>query len=124
MKTTTTLFAILSLALSSTGALAQKGNEQPAPGMAGSRNMKLMSHIALGGPFYANDIKVEQELSRPYAYVSGRSHFGFYIINLKDPGKASLLYSWQIENAGLHQGRALSAMHLKINGRYYLTQSF
>ncbi|MSR07057.1 MAG: hypothetical protein EXR93_08340 [Gemmatimonadetes bacterium] len=119
------LVAAIALAGAAAGpALAQRGGEHPAPGMAGSRNMKVLAHIPLGGPFYANDIKVEQELSRPYAYVSGRSHFGYYIIDLKDPGKARLLYSWRIENPELHRGRALSAMHLKTNGRYYLTQSF
>jgi hypothetical protein len=107
-----------------TPALAQRGNEQPAAGMAGSRNMKVMAHIPLGGPIQANDIKIEQELSRPYVYVSGRSHFGYYIIDIKDPTRARLLYKWTIENPTLHQGRALSAMHLKIGGRYYLTQSF
>ncbi|MBI4419609.1 MAG: hypothetical protein HY560_02185, partial [Gemmatimonadetes bacterium] len=124
MRAKLSLLAFVGLAVGAAPALAQRGGEHPSPGTAGSRNMKLLSHIPLGGPFYANDIKIEQELSRPYAYVSGRSHFGYYIIELKDPSKARLLYSWKIENADLHQGRALSAMHLKIGGRYYLTQSF
>jgi hypothetical protein len=103
---------------------AQRGGEQPAPGEAGSRNMKVVAHIPVGYNFMANDVKIEQELSRPYAYMSGRSHFGYYILDLKNLSKVGLLYTWRIENPELHKGRALSAMHLKVNGRYYLTQSF
>ena len=40
------------------------------------------------------------------------------------PARARLMYTWEIENADVHEGRALSPMYLKISGRYYLTQSF
>src|SRR6185503_1753191 len=64
------------------------------PGAQGSSNVKVMSHIPL--PSMAN-IEIEQELSRPYAYVSAHRN-GYQIINLKYPTKASVLYSWNIEN--------------------------
>jgi hypothetical protein len=105
-------------------ALAQRGNEQQAPGERGSRNMKVMAHVPLGGPFYANDIEIEQELSRPYVYVSGRSHKGFHLINIKDLSKAHQMYKWTIENPDLHEGIATAGMYMKISGRYYYTQAF
>src|SRR5260370_2542435 len=86
--------------------------------------MKMVAHIPTGGPFNANDIDIEQELSRPYVYVSGRSHFGFYIIHIKDLSKARLIYTWTIEQPTLHQGRALNPIYLKVNGRYYFTEAF
>ena len=64
-----------------------------APGEQGSRNIKVMSHIPLGGPATVGDIEIEQELSRPYVYMSrlsGYSHdIGFDIISVKDPDQPS-----------------------------------
>src|SRR5262249_7703900 len=73
------------------------------PGEQSSRNVKLMAHIPLGGFTRVGDIEVEQELSRPYAYVS-RTNVdpGFDIINLKDPSRAQLLYHWGVVNPELH----------------------
>src|SRR5260370_37085573 len=85
--------------------------------------MKMVAHIPTGGPFNANDIDIEQELSRPYVYVSGRSHFGFYIINIKDLSRARLIYTWTIDQPTLHQGRALHPIYLKVNGRHYFTDA-
>ena len=97
-----------------------------APGEQGSRNVKVMSHVPLGGPQTTADIELEQELSRPYAYVSkvglGKPS-GFDVINLKNPEKAGVLWSWRIENAALHQGiGCLAPAYLKSQGRYYFAQ--
>src|SRR3977135_3171925 len=55
-----------------------------APGEQGSRNIKVLAHIPLGGPASVGDIEIEQELSRPYVYLSrlsGYSHdIGFVLI--------------------------------------------
>src|SRR5688500_2811843 len=78
-------------------------NAQHPPGEQGTRNIKVMSHLPLAGRMQVADIEIEQELSRPYAYVPIRvKDAGFFIINLKDPAKASVLYRWTIENPGLH----------------------
>ncbi|MBI4501951.1 MAG: hypothetical protein HY700_12425 [Gemmatimonadetes bacterium] len=90
-------------------------------GRQGSANVHLLSHIPLSG---VSDIEVEHELSRPYAYVSSGGKGGFYIISIKDPSKASVLYTWHIENTELHQGSALGPVTLKSKGRYYFVQSF
>jgi hypothetical protein len=98
------------------------------PGQQGSRNIKLMSHIPLGGRLTVGDIEAEQELSRPYVYVGrmhGASHdAGFSIVSLKDPSRAKLLYTWRIENPDLHVGTGgLQNKYFKLKGRYYDVQS-
>src|SRR5688572_6694538 len=83
------------------GALAQMEGGQPN----NSENMKLVAHIHLGDRSTVADVEIEQELSRPYAYVSRRLHeAGVDIVDLRDPAKAKVIYSWRIENAPLHQG--------------------
>src|SRR5262245_51456331 len=98
----------------------------PKPGERGSRNMKVLSHVPLGGFLHVSDIELEQELSRPYAYVDRRFQpSGFDVINIKDPAKAYVMYSWRIENPDLHLGSgALGPMYVKTKGRYYLFQTF
>ena len=114
--------------------------QQRLPGQQFSSNMRLMSHIPLGGaqPLLDSkfqspdiqglgrrtcDIEIEQELSRPYAYVCSRfAPSGFYIIEFKDPTKAHMLWHWTIENADIHRGSgALNPAYVKTHGRYYVT---
>ncbi len=94
------------------------------PGQQGSTNMKIISHIPMGGPFHANDLEIEQELSRPYVYLSRRATYGFSIIDIKEPTRAKVIYNWEIDNPDLHTGRALDNKYFKIDGRYYSAQSF
>ena len=93
--------------------------------MQGSRNVKIRSHIPLGRAFSTADIEIEQELARPYSYVSRMLVHGTDIIDLRDPSKAKVLYSWRIENAELHQGNGgMDNKYFKLRGRYYDVQSF
>ena len=98
----------------------------PAPGARGSSNMKVLSHVPVGGFLHVSDIELEQELSRPYVYLDRRFQpSGFDIINIKDPSKAYVMYSWRIENPELHVGSgALGPMYVKTKGRYYFFQTF
>ena len=106
-------------------AIAQKGDEHPAPGFNSSRNMKVLSHIPLAGHLEVADIDIEQELSRPYVYVPIRvKDAGFFIISIKDPAKANVIYRWTIENPALHNGHALGPTYVKSKGRYYFCQTF
>src|SRR5215467_14530470 len=70
---------------------------QYPPGQQGSSNFHILSHIPLGRVVTGGDIEVEQELSRPYAYVArinGAVHAaGFNVISLKDPSRAQVIYS-------------------------------
>ena len=96
-----------------------------APGEQGSSNVHIVAHIPMGGELHVGDIEIEQELSRPYAYVSQAlsSPVGFNIIDLKNLSKARQIYSWRIENPELHIGLgALRGRYFKINGRYYYAQ--
>lgn len=97
---------------------------QYAPGQHHSPNIKLVSHVPLAGAMTVSDIEVEQELSRPYAYISrGPNPIGFDIVSFKDPGKAKKLYFWSIDQPELHQGRGVNGKYFKLKGRYYYVQA-
>ncbi len=112
---------LLSLGLASVPAFARH-----PPGLQGSSNLRILSHLPLVGDSFSHaDIEMEQEMSRPYAYVTQRAvPAGFQVIGLKDPAKATALYRWTIENPELHQGGAVDNKYLKIHGRYYDVTSF
>ncbi|MSR06958.1 MAG: hypothetical protein EXR93_07835 [Gemmatimonadetes bacterium] len=93
-----------------------------AQGVAGhqaSANIHLLSYIPMRS---VADIEIEQELSRPYAYVSHDQ--GFVVVDLKDPARARVIYTWKIENPELHQGSSLAPTYLKNRGRYYFFNGF
>ncbi len=96
------------------------------PGGQHSSNVSLMGHVPLGGFLHTADIEIEQDLSRPYAYVSKRFHpTGFDVVSVADPKKPKVIYSWRIENSELHQGvGALESRYFKTKGRYYYVQTF
>ena len=123
MKASLSIIGILVLVAGATPAAAQR-TVQPASGMQKSPNIKMVAHIPMGGPFYSNDVEFEQEPSRPFAYVSGRSQYGFKVISLKDLNKVQEIWRWTIENPELHTGRATAPAYFKIAGRYYLVESF
>ena len=93
---------------------------QSVAGKQASANIHVMSHLPLPRP--VADIEVEQELSRPYAYVSGQK--GFWIVSFRNPSRAEVIYQWIIENADLHQGSSLAPTYLKSKGRYYFVNGF
>ena len=96
-----------------------------APGDRGTPNIHYLGSIPLGGFLHVADVEVEQELDRPFAYVSKRFRpSGMDIISIEDPANPKLIYSWRIENAELHQGSgALDGRYFKHDGRYYIVQS-
>ncbi|MBI4503572.1 MAG: hypothetical protein HY700_20720 [Gemmatimonadetes bacterium] len=104
---------------------------QHPPGQQGSRNVKIAAHVPVGGWLRAADVEIEQELSRPYAYIaidalaSPGLPNGIDIISLKDLSRAHVLYSWRIDNPEIHRGLgSLNPMYLKSHGRYFLTSAF
>src|SRR5262249_42899370 len=107
-------------------AIARPGLAQHPAGHDGSGNVSVIAHIPLGGLFTVGDIEIEQELSRPYAYVA-RMHpgGGLTIIDLRRPPDARILYSWEIDDPALHQGLGgMQNKYFKSHGRYYDVQSF
>ncbi len=106
--------------------LAPPAFSQEAPGEESSRNVHVLAHIPLEGkPYTTSDVELEQELSRPYAYVSHNYEgAGFFIIDLKEPSDAKVLYRWIIEDPELHEGGGMDNKYVKLRGRYYDVQSF
>ena len=95
----------------------------------GSGNIEVLSHLPLGPRLSVSDIDLEQEVSRPYAYV-GRMVYGdagdkgMDLIDLSDPRRPKIIYRWRIENQDLHLGTgAMDVKHFKWNDRYYVVQS-
>jgi hypothetical protein len=112
------------LVLSLAGASVGSVGAQPGPEPRGTPNIKVLSHLPLGGPTTVSDLEIEQELARPFAYVSRREDFGFTAIDLTDPRRPKVMLTWQIQNAELHRGRATDSKYFKHDGRYYLVQAF
>ena len=115
---------MLTVCLPARDAAAQWTAEKP-----GSDNITVLSHLPLGPRLSVSDIDIEQEVDRPYAYV-GRMVYGFEggkgidIIDLHDPTKPELVYSWRIEDQDLHLGTGgMDVKHFKWNDRYYVVQS-
>ena len=108
------------------GATPAMGQEAPKP--SNTPNVQRLSHVPLaeGPAFSRSDVEIEQELSRPYVYVSRimKPTFGFDIISVADPENAKVIYEWRIENAELHVGLGgMDPKYFKQEGRYYLAQS-
>src|SRR5260370_28851470 len=93
-----------------------------APGKESSSSMRLIAHLMDGSNYRIGDLEIEQELSRPYAYLATRKDYaGFDIVNLKEPAKAYIMYRWRIENPELHMGGGGQDIeYFKTHGRYYL----
>src|SRR5438309_225555 len=97
-----------------------------------SSALESVSHVPLGGWSQVIGVEVEQELSRPYAYVSrddwagdvSRTSKGIDIIDIKEPTKARVIYSWRIPNGEIHQGTGgQDSKYFKLKGRQYAVQS-
>jgi hypothetical protein len=121
-RTSLLVLALVATAAHATAAQAQDKLEK----VGGSPNVHLIAHVPLGGYFRVADADLEQELSRPYAYVGQiRDRPGFSIIDLKDLNNVKVLYKWKIENAALHQGvGGLRGKYFKLHGKYYLAVCF
>ena len=75
----------------------------------GSDNIELVAHLPLGADGSVSDIEIEQDMSRPYAYVAREvlgdiGEMGMDIIDLHDPYNAKVVHRWRIENQDLHVG--------------------
>ncbi len=94
----------------------------PGVKIGGSPNLHLVAHLPLGGYAQVSNVDVEQEPSRPYAYVAQiLDHTGFAIFDLHDLRNVKLIYRWTFENLALHQPftGGVDGKYFKLNGRYY-----
>lgn len=115
--------------LGSAGNPAELAAQQAHVVERGSRNIEVLSHIPLGPRLSVADIELEQEMSRPYAYVA-RMVYGDFgpkgtdIISLEDPENPEVIYRWRIENQDLHQRTGgMDVKYFKLDDRYYVVQS-
>ena len=88
-------------------------------------NLDVRTHVPLGAQLSVTDVIVEQDLSRPYAYVGRmQAEKGFDIISLADEEHAEVIYRWRIEDEELHTGLGgMDPKYFKWNDRYYVVQS-
>ncbi len=99
------------------------------PDRPGSDNITVLGHVNLGAPLNTMDMDVEQELGRPFAYVSRGTvgvgtERGTDVIDISDPAKPRVIYRWRIEDPDLHVGLGgMDIKHFKWKGRYYVVQS-
>ena len=95
----------------------------------GSESIEVVGHLPMGSRLTVTDMDIEQELDRPYAFVSranivGGGGRGVDIVDFSDPENPQILYEWRIEDDDLHLGPgAMDVKHFKWNERYYVVQS-
>jgi hypothetical protein len=79
----------------STSASAQTP-DTPLAKTGGSSNVRVLGHLPFNGRFSISGVDIEQELSRPYAYVSGfADQPGFYVVDVADPAWPMVIYQGQ-----------------------------
>ena len=95
----------------------------------GSDNLTVLGHIPLGPRLSVADLDMEQELSRPFVYVSrmvygDEGSKGTDIIDVSDPANPRVIYRWRIEEQDLHLRRGgMDVKYFKWKDRYYVVQS-
>ncbi len=116
------LAALISLA-------AAPASAQWTPMNRGSDNIQVLGHLPVGPALSVSDMDVEQELSRPYVYMSrmaygGDGPMGLDIISIEDPEHPEIIYEWRIADRDLHSGNGgMDVKYFKVDGRYYVVQS-
>ncbi len=96
----------------------------------GSPNIEVVGHLPLGPALSIADLDMEQEVSRPFVYVSRMVYGeagpkGTDIISIADPTKPRVLLRWRIEDQELHLPRgATDVKYFKWKGRYYIVQGY
>ena len=127
---TNPLGALVALAVLTATPMMSAAQETPWNAMKrGSDNIDVLGHLPLGPALNVSDMDIEQEMSRPYAYVSrmvyaGQGVMGMDIVSIEDPSNLEILYEWRIDEQDLHLGRGgMDVKHFKVGGRYYVVQS-
>ena len=103
---------------------------QQSPLQRGSDNISVEGHIPLGARMSVTDIELEQELTRPFAYIGRASILedgpkGMDIIDLSDPSNPEVILRWRLADQELHMNRGgMDVKYFRWEGRYYVVQSF
>ncbi|MGA7305746.1 MAG: hypothetical protein WBW88_12780 [Rhodothermales bacterium] len=127
MKTAIFAFAMLVGASSLTFG---QGSPLWSPLEPGSDNITVVGHLPLGPRLSVADMDMEQDLDRPYVYVSRMVYGdagdkGTDIISIADPTHPKLLLGWRIENEDLHLPTGgMDVKTFKLGDRHYVVQSY
>ena len=110
---------------------------QESPEKRGSDNLTVVSHLPLGGAESMSDVEIEQDMSRPFAYVGRQMRReqrgvpgapgdrGMDIIDLTDPANPEVIHRWRIEDSDLHVGAGGKDIKtFEWDGRHYVVLSF
>ena len=121
--------ALLAMSFVIVGTSAGAVPHQWTPDKPGSDNIEVVAHLPLGQPLSVADIEIEQEMSRPYAYVA-REVFGevgekgMDVIDLTDLANPKRIHEWRIEEQDLHTGAGgKDIKYFMWEGRYYVVLS-
>ncbi len=121
--------ALAALATLCTLPLSAQTDVPWSPLHPGSPNIHVLGHLPLGPRLSVADMDLDQDLDRPYAYVSRMVYGdagpkGLDIISIADPSHPELIYKWRIENQDLHMRTGgMDVKNFKWKGRYYVVQS-
>ena len=111
---------LLAVCLMSTGTAAAQSDAA-----RGSRNVALVSHVAVAGGTGA--IEIEQDPARPFVYLSKQSGpGGFAVMSLAQPDAPQILLSWNLydEVSASRENAGRDVVYFKLQDRYYLVQAF
>lgn len=116
------LLAAVLLAAPAAAQLNVPSSILPGVKLGGSANVRLLSHVPLGGFFRVSDLTIEQDPDRPYVYVAQTlDRAGFTILDVKDPEHARVLYRHRFAGPAPVTGYgATRPQYFKSHGRYYL----
>ncbi len=121
------MFVVLALVSMVPDVLAAQGAAPMAPRAksGGSSNVRMLGHLPLDGYFSLGGVDIEQELARPYVYVSGMNDkAGFTVVGVADPAKPAILYQWRFPMAAGDSGLAgENGRYFKLKGRYYYAKT-
>jgi len=122
--------AMLAMLAVASAAAAQSGADSgSALFIPNTPNVKLLSHIPLGRSQTIAGLTMDQDITRPYVYVSRmqdvNSPAGFTLISVKDPSHAKIIYRYNIANPELHRGfGGMEGKTFVYHGRNYYVQGF
>ena len=91
----------------------------------GSMNVKMLGHLPFEGYFSIGGVDIEQEVSRPYVYVSGMNDkSGFTVVNVADPARPVVTYQWRFPIKEKDQGLGgENGRYFKLRNRYYYAKT-
>ncbi|MBI4419713.1 MAG: hypothetical protein HY560_02730 [Gemmatimonadetes bacterium] len=101
------------------------GPDGPRAKTGGSSSVRMLGHLPLDGYFAIGGVDIEQEVSRPFVYVSGMNDkAGFTVVNVADPAKPAITYQWRFPLVEGDRGLAgENGRYFKLKSRYYYAKT-